>query len=720
MTDEEVKLVFCASKNFILIKTRSLLKDKIIGNAPTNSLLSQTKMKILIVAMAMNAGGAETHVLTLARALIRRGDSVTIASAGGKLAAAAEREGARTATLPLDKNSPLSLLRSVIGLARLCRGEHFDVLHAHGRIPALASHLARRLCRRVPPAVVTVHGIYSRRSRGAGLSKWGARTIAVSEDIAAHTSVTYGVPRERIDVIENGVEIPKHGAVYRADGLCILSTCRQDRDSCAAAEALCRILPELCHRYPRLSPHLTIVGGGERIDSIRAMAREACRAIGREAIDCPGDVADAAALCRDADLFVGTARSALEALAAGVPTLLFGDDGARGLTDHATLAAAAEDNLTCRCAPPVGDPDSFLLGELLRFAALDAAGREQLGLCGREWVAEKYDITNITERTAAVLRDVATSARRGLLICGYYGAGNLGDDASLLAIAEAARAADPDLPLTVLTRGEHTELLPPQAEHLPAADIWRVIPPMRRSRDFLLGGGSLLQDSTSLRSLIFYTCMTRMAHRFGCRVTILGGIGPLRGRLSRRIAAAAVRSADAVYARDALSARLFAELGAAADRIFIVRDPAYATRAADEAGATLKYLPAGRYIVVCPRSVRTLGRGGRELECCLFAELLQAVADCPADTSVLFAAFAPQDEAVCAELAGRAAHPVRLIPAGALTPGEMIRLMAGADRVIAMRLHAAIFAAVAGTPCTPLEYDPKFRALDTPDDAKKY
>lgn len=674
--------------------------------------------------MAMNAGGAETHVLTLARALIRRGDSVTIASAGGKLAAAVEQDGARTATLPLDKNSPLSLLRSVIGLARLCRGEHFDVLHAHGRIPALAAHIARRLCRRVPPAVVTVHGIYSRRSRGAGLSRWGVRTIAVSEDIAAHTSGTYGVPRERIDVIENGVEIPRMGACYRADGLRILSTCRQDRDSCAAAEALCRVLPELCRRYPQLSPHLTIVGGGERIDSIRAMARDACRAIGREAIDCPGDVANAASLCRNADLFVGTARSALEALAAGVPTLLFGDDGARGLTTLATLAAAAEDNLTCRCAPPVDDPDGFLLGELLSFAALDAAGREQLGLDGREWAAKKYDITNIAERTAAVLRDAALSARRGLTVCGYYGAGNLGDDASLLAIAETARAADPDLPLTVLTRGERTELLPPWAEHLPAADIWRVIPKMRRSRDFLLGGGSLLQDSTSLRSLIFYTCMTRAAHRSGCRVTILGGIGPLRGRLSRRVAAAAVRSADAIYARDALSARLFARLGAAEARISIVRDPAYTTRAAEDAGAMIKHLPEGRYIVACPRSVRALGRGGRELECRLFTELLQAVADSPADTSVLFAAFAPQDEDVCAkleeQLAEQTPRPTRLIRAGALTPGEMIRLMAGADRVIAMRLHAAIFAAVAGTPCTALAYDPKFRALDTPDNAKKY
>lgn len=683
-------------------------------------------MNILIVAMAMNAGGAETHVLTLARALIRRGDSVTVASAGGKLAAAAERNGARTLTLPLDKNSPTSLGVSVMGLARLCRGEHFDVAHAHGRIPALACRLARKICRRVPPTVVTVHGVYTPRARGAGLSWWGERTIAVSRDIADYTSRTYGVPRERIDVIENGVEIPTERAEYRADRLNILSTCRQDGDSSAAALALCRVMPAVCRKYPYLSPHLTIVGGGSKIDDIRAAAAKACRECGREAIECPGAAANAAALCGDADLFVGTARSALEALAAGTPTLLFGDDGARGLADTDVLAAAEEDNLTCRRAPHGDDSDAFLLAEICRFAALDAAGREVLGRAGRQAATEKYNITDTTERTASVLSAAARAARRGLIICGYYGAGNMGDDASLAAIADAARRRDPDLPLTVLTRGEDTSALPREAQHLPASSFWHWAPKMRRCRDFLLGGGSLLQDSTSLRSLVFYTFLTRAAHRFGCRVTILGGVGPLHGAISKIIAARAVRVADRIYARDDRSARIFAELGADAERISTVRDPAYVTRPASISCTAAKYIPAGRYIVVCPRSVRGLRSDGsrsrsrdreRELSAKVYDAIFRETEH--GDVSIILAAFAPQDDDICTETAQNIGAAVT-IPAGALTAGEMITLMAGSERVIAMRLHAAIFADVANVPCTAIEYDPKFRALDTEKGEKRY
>lgn len=677
-------------------------------------------MNVLIVAMAMNAGGAETHVLTLTRALMRRGDSVTVVSAGGKLAAAAARDGARILTLPLNNNSPLAIGRAVIGLARLCRGEHFDVAHAHGRIPALACHIARKFCRRVPPTVVTVHGIYDKRARGAAFSWWGVRTIAVSNDIADYTSRTYEVPRERIDVIENGVEIPAGGAEYNADQFRILSTCRQDNDSCAAALALCTVMPALCRKYPNLSPQLTIVGGGEKLGDIRARAEAACCEIGRSAIECRGEAEEAAALCRDADLFVGTARSALEAMAAGTPTLLFGDAGARGLADSAVLAAAQEDNLTCRLAPRQNSCEEFLLSELCRFAELDAAGRESLGAAGRKIAFEKYNINETAERTAAVLCDAAQSERCGQMICGYYGAGNMGDDASLAAIVEAMRSRDPQLPLTVLTRGECTSVLPRGVDYLPAADLWRVMRKMRECRDFLLGGGSLLQNSTSLRSLVFYAFITRAAHFCGCRVTILGGVGPLHGTVARQTASRAVRVADRIYARDVVSARIFAELGVNADRISVIRDPAYSTRAAKGAGNAIKYIPEGRYIVVCPRSVRGLWhegmrRGGREFESKLFSEIERAVSEATVcgDVTVLFAAFSPQDDSVCAAMAKSAKTAAAIVPSCSLTAGEMITLMAGSDRVIAMRLHAAIFAAVANVPCTVIEYDPKFRALDT-------
>ena len=101
-------------------------------------------MNILMLSMSMGAGGAETHVLTLARALVRAGHSVTVASAGGMLTAGLAEGGVAHVTLPLASRSPVALARAVGGIIRLCRRESFDVIHAHGRIRGGF----RRACRR--------------------------------------------------------------------------------------------------------------------------------------------------------------------------------------------------------------------------------------------------------------------------------------------------------------------------------------------------------------------------------------------------------------------------------------------------------------------------------------------------------------------------------------------------------------------------------------------
>ena len=93
-------------------------------------------LNILMVTMGMNIGGAETHIVELAAALVANGNRVTVASAGGVYEAALSRNGVPHVTLPLDKKSPGALLAARRGLAALLRKENFDIVHAHARIPA--------------------------------------------------------------------------------------------------------------------------------------------------------------------------------------------------------------------------------------------------------------------------------------------------------------------------------------------------------------------------------------------------------------------------------------------------------------------------------------------------------------------------------------------------------------------------------------------------------
>ena len=664
-------------------------------------------MNILMLSMSMGAGGAETHVLTLARALVRAGHSVTVASAGGMLTAGLAEGGVAHVTLPLASRSPVALARAVGGIIRLCRRENFDVIHAHGRIPALAAHAARRLSPRVPPCAVTVHGVYSPHAPGARLSKWGERTMAVSEDIADCTAATYGIDRGRIAVIPNGVDIPEQAADVRRAGLDIVTSGRLDGDSSAAALMLTEVFPSVCREFESERPTLTIIGGGTLEREIRARAERVNREVGRAAVVCTGAVPNAAAEAAKHGIFAGSSRAAIEAMAAGMPVLLCGNAGVRGILTWENFPAAAADNLTCRRASRTDDPAAALLDGMRRLARMSADERAALGEFCRRTAREHYDIDRTAADTAAVLSDTAREARPGILICGYYGAGNAGDDASLAAVAGRLAAHDPAARLTATVRGRRGGI---PAGVRTVRTLREIKKELKKSRLLVFGGGSLLQDATSLRSLIFYAWVLRTAERTGCPSVIWGGVGPLTTRTARRIAARAVRRTDAVYARDSAAAAEFLSLGAR--RVIPARDPAADTKPEDIPPELEKSLPRGRYIAFFPRSISALRRPGgkrtgKKADDALFSALTgaaQRLAD-GHETVPVFAAMSPEDNAVCRRMADETGG--RAIPAGKLTPGGLVTLAAGADAVIAVRLHAAIFACSAGVPTVIVDHDPK-------------
>ena len=664
-------------------------------------------MNILMLSMSMGAGGAETHVLTLARALVRAGHSVTVASAGGMLTAGLAEGGVAHVTLPLASRSPVALARAVGGIIRLCLRESFDVIHAHGRIPALTAHAARRLSPRVPPCAVTVHGVYSPHAPGARLSKWGERTMAVSEDIADYTSATYGIDRGRIAVIPNGVDIPEKAADVRRAGLDIVTSGRLDGDSSAAALMLTEVFPAVCREFESECPTLTIIGGGTLEREIRARAERVNREVGRAAVVCTGAVPNAAAEAAKHGIFAGSSRAAIEAMAAGMPVLLCGNAGVRGILTGENFPAAAADNLTCRRAPRTDDPTAALLDGMRRLARMSADERAALGEFCRRTAREHYDIDRTAADTAAVLSDTVREARPVILICGYYGAGNAGDDASLAAVAGRLAAHDPAARLTATVRGRRGGI---PAGVRTVRTLREIKKELKKSRLLVFGGGSLLQDATSLRSLIFYAWVLRTAERTGCPSVIWGGVGPLTTRTARRIAARAVRRTDAVYARDSAAAAEFLSLGAR--RVIPARDPAADTKPEDIPPELEKSLPRGRYIAFFPRSIAALRRPGgkrtgKKADDALFSALTgaaQRLADGLGAVPV-FAAMSPEDDAVCRRMADETGG--RAIPAGTLTPGGLVTLAAGADAVIAVRLHAAIFACSAGVPTVIVDHDPK-------------
>ena len=146
-----------------------------------------------------------------------------------------------------------------------------------------------------------------------------------------------------------------------------------------------------------------------------------------------------------------------------------------------------------------------------------------------------------------------------VLLCGYYGEHNLGDDALLEALLQLLPAGVTPL----VTAFDEAQV----RERFGVATVQRrslkaVLAALGRSRALVLGGGSLLQDATSFRSLLYYGLLISAARLQGKPVLLWAqGLGPLRRRRSRALVRPLLAAATGISWRDPQSAELAASLG---------------------------------------------------------------------------------------------------------------------------------------------------------------
>ena len=164
-------------------------------------------MKILMATMGLDIGGAETHIVELAKELKHRGHDVLIVSNGGVYVPEVEAAGIRHYAAPLNQRSVTAMNRARGVLRRVITEERPDVVHAHARIPAFLCGLLKK---RMKFAFVTsCHGVYQVSGALKLLSNWGEHTLAVSEDIRDYLMEQYGIPPEQITLTINGIDTEK-------------------------------------------------------------------------------------------------------------------------------------------------------------------------------------------------------------------------------------------------------------------------------------------------------------------------------------------------------------------------------------------------------------------------------------------------------------------------------------------------------------------------------
>lgn len=376
--------------------------------------------RVLLAAMALDLGGAETHVVSLARALRRRGLEAEVVSGGGRLVARLAEAGIPHHFLPLASRQPWRLARAVKGLRALVRRRGIELVHAHARIPAWVADHA--LAGSDVPLVTTYHGLYQGGWFWRRVTRWGELVIAVSEDVRDHLVRRLGADPSRVLVIPNGIDLQEYapasatpapaGLDLPADAPLVLHVSRLSEFT-ETALALAEVAPRLAAEVP--GARVLVAGAGHALERVRRAAEEANARAGRTVVEAPGARQDVPALLLRAWLVVAVGRSALEAMAAGRPVIISGNGGYGGILSEERLADFEARNFTAR---GFGRPieAANLLPDLLRLLR-DEPLRRRLGALGRETVHRRYSVEQTAARVEEVYRR-AVAARAGRALAG--------------------------------------------------------------------------------------------------------------------------------------------------------------------------------------------------------------------------------------------------------------------------------------------------------------
>ena len=295
---------------------------------------------------------------------------------------------------------------------------------------------------------------------------------------------------------------------------------------------------------------------------------------------------------------------------------------------------------------------------------------------------------------------VARSTTPSLLLCGYYGEHNLGDDALLQVLLQ-------DLPpcsslVITAADSEPVQALAPTARVINRRSLKATLRAALRTDVLIFGGGSLLQDSTSFNSLIYYVLLICAARFRGGRVLLWGqGLGPLRRPISRILVRWVLPLCAAISWRDDASLAL-ARGWAKAVPMWMAPDPVWQMPHRNWIG--------GGEIVVCWRPSPLLdSRGWR-----LLLDALDGLSKELAAPVCWLAFHQHQDAVLMDQLRERELiSPSLLKRSRTVVPRSIDAVFSRlktARLVLPMRLHALIIAGLAGSPVAALSYDPKVEA----------
>lgn len=674
-------------------------------------------MKALHLISGGDVGGAKTHVLSLLNSLGRERASL-LCFREGEFADEARALGIDT------RICSDGLIKCVSIISNMIKKEGFDVIHCHGSRANFVGSLIK--LRVNVPFVTTVHSDYKLDYLGRPLARmtYGVLNslalrrmdyyIGVS-DAMAELLISRNFPPHKIFTIYNGIDFnvkaeplerneffQSHG--ISADSSWVIAGIAARLNPVKDIKTLIRAAAIACESCPNL--HLAIAGDGEQLQMLTLLASELGIA---DRVHFLGWVNDMFSFYNSIDINLLTSLSETFPYA---------------LTEGTRFSLPAISSRVGGVAKLIVDGECGYLFEPGDFTSLakhlctlynDNEKRINMGKSLAQRAKELFSLERTRDTQIAIYTSILrkhankiSKNRCGVTICGAYGQKNSGDDAILESIILKLRTHDRDIPINVMTRSPKATAKSYRVKTVFTFNPIAYRRAMRASALFLDGGGSLIQNVTSRRSLWFYLHTIKTAKKLGCKVMMYGcGIGPVNGEKDRDHAAKILNSyVDTITLREDHSLSELQSLGVTNPKIILSADPALSLPCPSKQD--------------CEYIIRSFGLESKEKYICFvlrpWTGLSKKVADIAAAAeycykkyglkSVFLSINSDLDERACDAVVAKMNTP--FIKLSKLNSSEnVIAILSCMSALVSMRLHGLIFAAGHAVPLIGIVYDPK-------------
>lgn len=653
-------------------------------------------------------GGAKTHILTLAKELSIDNELKLISFRKGVLSKEAAEMGINISVM----DNGFNIFKDVKEALKEVDSFKPDIIHCHGAKSNMLGVITKS--KRSIPVMTTVHSDPAKDYMGSPWKQW---TYGVINAIALRRMDFYIAVAEKMErtLIERGFDPLKFFTIYNGLDFSEASLdpkpAKNPQDDIVVGIAarltpikdistLLKAFKKAYDKNPRLL--LKIAGTGEDGKELKALAKSL--EIDHR-VEFVGWISDIKGFFANVDINVlaslseGFPYSLLEGAFEHCPAIATRVGGIPALISHGENGYLFEP----------GDVETF--ADYIYKLSVDEELRQRLAENLFKKAREGFSLEKMKKDQEKVygiiLKRKAQTGRQGAVICGAYGRGNAGDEAILKAILLQLKEIDEDMPFWVMTRKKMETRLANKVRSMYLFNIFAFFSSLRKARIFVNGGGSLIQDITSSRSLYFYLFTLKAAKVFGCRIVMYGcGIGPLISPFNRKIAARVLNNtADIITLRDSVSLELLKEMKVDKPEIVLAADPTvYIEKAGDSVVATAferEGVPADiKKIGFCLRNWPEFTNGEAVAKAADYAYEKYGM------TPVFLPIETPKDVTAAEKVVEAMKRPYYQCRQKHGVE-ELIGMLGSMELVVGMRLHSLIFATAGGTPVIGISYDVK-------------